>query len=110
MTIPDTSVTNQGYTSHSPEGFFPPNSIITRGCNHGRRLQSATFRGYVAWSGNTCKGPSVQFGMHRPPAASAEGDRQRQRESGDSSRPNVTNISSIPGNRDYVTIFYQANV
>jgi hypothetical protein len=43
---------------------------MTRGSNYGRRLQSATFRGCVACSGSTCNSPSVQFGMHSPPACS----------------------------------------
>jgi hypothetical protein len=63
-------------------GFLlsPPNSIMTRDSNHGRCLQSTTFRGCVACSGSTCNSSSVQFGMHSPPSVSAEGDRQCQRE------------------------------
>jgi hypothetical protein len=82
---------------------------MTRGSNHARRLQSATFRGCVAvleapetascavWVAQ----PARSLHMRRPPMAASERD---------SSRPSVTNVPSVPGNRDYFTTFSQANV
>ncbi|KAJ3638944.1 hypothetical protein MTP99_002272 [Tenebrio molitor] len=40
---------------------------MMRGSNHWRRLQSATFRGCVGWSGSTCNGPVCSLGCTARP-------------------------------------------
>jgi hypothetical protein len=47
--------------------FPPPNSIMTRGFNHGRHLQSAAFRGCVACSGSTCNRQVFSLGCTTRP-------------------------------------------
>jgi hypothetical protein len=51
-------------------GIPPPSPIMTRGSNHGRRLQSATFRGCVGWSGSTCNSPVCSLGSTARPRSS----------------------------------------
>jgi hypothetical protein len=96
--------------SNSPGGFFPHNSIMTKGSNHRRRLQSATFRGCVACYGSNfnnlqCVVCDVQSARslrrRRPPLSAWERD---------SSRPFVTNVPSVLGNPDYLVTFYQTNI
>ncbi|KAH0817074.1 hypothetical protein GEV33_005717 [Tenebrio molitor] len=43
--------------SDSPGEFLSLASIMMRGSNHGRRVQSATFRGSFGYSGSTCNEP-----------------------------------------------------
>jgi hypothetical protein len=78
---------------------------LLKSSSHGRRLQSATFRCAVAWPGN----PSVQFGMHSPPAVSAEEDRQCQRMSLQlTDCPNLPS-PSYPGNCISIISYHKPN-
>ncbi|KAH0820905.1 hypothetical protein GEV33_001886 [Tenebrio molitor] len=56
----------------SPQEFqqlqdLAASSIMMRGSNHGRRLQSATFRGCVGCSVSTCNGPVCSLGCTARP-------------------------------------------
>ncbi|KAJ3622093.1 hypothetical protein MTP99_002622 [Tenebrio molitor] len=79
-------------------------SVRNKFCNDEPRFQSATFRDCVACSGSIYNSPSGQFGMHSPAAGAAEEDRQRE------SAIAPVHTLLTPGNQDYLTTFYQANV
>jgi hypothetical protein len=48
-------------------GIPPPSPIMMRGSNHGRRLQSATFRDCVGCSSSTCNSPVCSLGCTARP-------------------------------------------
>jgi hypothetical protein len=82
---------------------------MTRGSNYGCRLQSATFRSCVVCSGSTCNSPVCSLGCTARPREPARSLHRRRppmpASERNSSRPYLTNIPSVPGNRDYFTTF-----
>ncbi|KAJ3638642.1 hypothetical protein MTP99_001989 [Tenebrio molitor] len=66
---------------------------MMRGSDHGRCLQSATFRGCVGCSGSTCNGPVCSLGCTARPQSP-------QRKTANARVRARYTASSVPGDRD----------